>query len=184
MHCLVAFLLFIVVNSVMCILDYEKETKTESAAKRYDLDSLGPTYGLIVNRLSMKDEVNEERTLREAFDENMLPERMADYFGDMPVKDGGPVHPSLQMLYSISGSKENTIDGTLIPTIPKTDDTSTAEYTDRATYFQGDVFDAMNAIKEGNLNKSESFSRGSYVLFGWFIQPDSLLYVKTKCPSL
>ncbi|CAJ1942882.1 unnamed protein product [Cylindrotheca closterium] len=142
-------------RTVICILDYENEAKSESAAKRFDLDALGPTYGLIVNRVSMKGDTNEKRTLREAFDDNMLPERMADIFGDMPVKDGGPVHPSLQMLYSLPGSKENTIDGTLIPTIPEPHDGSTAEYTDCATYFQGDVFDAMTAIKDGKLDKNE-----------------------------
>lgn len=161
--------------SVICILDYENEVKNESAAKRFDLDALGPTYGLIVNRLSLKDDTDEKRSLREAFDENMLPERMADIFGDMPVKDGGPVHPSLQMLYSLPGSKENTIDGTLIPTIPTDtiDDASTAEYTDRATYFRGNVFDAMTAIKYGKLEKGKSFRWVDlfYEPFAWLTVP-------------
>lgn len=141
---------------MVCILDYENEIKNESAAKRYDLDAMGPTYGLVINRLSLNDD-DEPRTLREAFAENMLPERMADYFGDTPVKDGGPVHSNLQMLYSLPGNKEDTIDGNLIPTIPKEDDddASAAQYTDRATYFQGDVFHAMTAVKDGNLDKGE-----------------------------
>jgi hypothetical protein len=71
---------------------------------------------------------------------------LADVFGNSTVKDGGPVHVALQMLHSLPGSEENGVGGTLIPAIPEAEDSSTAEFSDRATYFQGDVFKAISAV--------------------------------------
>jgi hypothetical protein len=116
----------------------------------------GQTYGIIVNRVSVVAETGKNRTLKEAFDENMFPERLADVFGDSMVKDGGPVHVALQMLYSLSGSEEDKIGGTLIPMIPDDDETensSTPQFSpDKAIYFQGDVFKAMRAFDKGKLD--------------------------------
>jgi hypothetical protein len=81
---------------------------------------------------------------------------LADVFGNSTVKDGGPVHVALQMLHSLPGSEENGVGGTLIPAIPKAEDSSTAEFSDRATYFQGDVFKAISAVAKGELDSGKS----------------------------
>eukprot|EP00980_Cylindrotheca_fusiformis_P028970 scaffold22681_cov146-Cylindrotheca_fusiformis.AAC.2 len=145
-------------RSVICILDYQKEIADESAAKRFE--ALGQTYGIIVNRVSINAETGKNRTLKEAFDENILPERLADVFGDSVVRDGGPVHVALQMLHALPGSEENRLGGTLIPAIPEGKNSSTAEFSDRATYFQGDVFKAISAVAKGEIESASTWAPG------------------------
>jgi hypothetical protein len=151
-------------KTVICILEHEDENKTspgedeESASKRnIDLPDQ-QTYGLIVNRPSVHDDTGKNHTLKEAFEEHMLPGKLAEVFGDSIVREGGPVHVALQMLHSLpstsgEGSNENVIGGRVIPMIPEGDETSTALYSDRATYFQGEVFKAMTAVEEGRMDR-------------------------------
>lgn len=129
-------------KSVICLLD-----------RKYNN---GQTYGVIINRTSVNTETGRNRTLKEAFDDNMLPTKLAEAFGDLEVKRGGPVHVALQMLYSLPGSEENSIGGSIIPMIPDDDHSSTAIFSDRATYFQGDVFKAITAVEKGTLDRGTS----------------------------
>ncbi len=126
----------------------------------------GQTYGLIINRVSVHQDTGRNRTLREAFQEHMLPGRLADVFGDSAVREGGPVHVALQMLHSVPSSSpspsshvENdelvsAVGGRLIPAIPEGEQ-SQALYSDRATYFQGNMFKAMKAVEDGTMDRGK-----------------------------
>jgi hypothetical protein len=141
-------------KTVICILEDKDDINDETASKRNEMPD--QTYGIIVNRVSVNPDTGKNRTLREAFEEHMLPGRLADVFGDSVVREGGPVHVAIQMLYSLSSSNEDDklsgIGGKIIPMIPE-GDSSTALYSDRATYFQGDVFKAMNAVDGGAMDR-------------------------------
>jgi hypothetical protein len=151
-------------KTVICILEHEDENKKsagedeESASKRNANLPGQQTYGLIINRPSVRDDTGKNRTLKEAFEENMLPGKLAEVFGDSIVREGGPVHVALQMLHSLpttsdEGSNENPVGGRVIPMIPEGDDTSTALYSDRASYFQGEIFKAMTAVEDGQMDR-------------------------------
>lgn len=141
-------------KSVVCILDHKDES-TESGSKRSE--DAGSTYGVIVNRFSMNPETGKNRTIREAFLKSRLPARLADIFGDAVVKDGGPVHVSIQMLYAAAADNEelSSIGGAVIPMVPE-GDSSTALFSDQATYFQGDLFQAMTAVENGKIDRGTS----------------------------
>jgi hypothetical protein len=132
-------------RTVICILEHNDDDGSENA---------GNTYGLIANRVSVNSSTGKNRTLGESFKENHLPTRLADVFGDSVVKEGGPVHSSIQMLYSAMADKDEltSIGGSVIPTIPE-GDKSPSLYSDRATYFQGDIFKAMDAVDKGIIDR-------------------------------
>ena len=118
----------------------------------------GQTYGVIVNRSSVNHETGRQRTLREAFQEHMLPARLADEFGNAPIKTGGPVHVALQMIHTFPSSMSagDTIGGTLIPLVTTNDENeSTALYSDRATFFGGNMFKAIDAINDGTIDRDD-----------------------------
>jgi len=149
-------------KTVICLLEHDDENKVDndSAMKR----ALGlpgqQTYGLVINRPSVHNDTGKNRTLHEAFEEHMLPEKIADVFGDAVVRNGGPVHVSLQMIHSLPSApiepdSQETLGGRLIPEIPECEETSTAMYSDRATYFQGDIFKAINSVKEGSIDRDD-----------------------------
>jgi putative AlgH/UPF0301 family transcriptional regulator len=119
----------------------------------------GQTYGIIVNRVSVHHETGQNRTLREAFQENMLPEKMANFFGDTVVREGGPVHVALQMIHSLSSSPEGeevaaSVGGTIIPVVPDLEENPIV-YNDRKTYFQGNMFKAMTEVENGRLDRDD-----------------------------
>ncbi len=158
-------------KSVICILEHEDESKTkvgeddESALKRVvNLPGL-QTYGLIVNRASIHSDTGRNRTLKESFEQHILPEKLAEVFGDSIVREGGPVHVALQMLHSLPSTEEDSsedesIGGRVIPMIPEEDESSTALYSDRATYFQGEIFKAMNAVEDGRMDQGTKYFCG------------------------
>ena len=102
----------------------------------------------------------------------MLPARMSSIFGDSTVREGGPVHTSLQMIHSLSSSSSSSslsgqedvdiassIGGIIIPTITDDDnEESPALYSDRATYYKGKLFKAMTAIEDGVLDRGTFLS--------------------------
>jgi hypothetical protein len=137
-------------RTVICILEHNDDDAPKNA---------GNTYGLIVNRVSVNSGTGKNRTLREAFKENHLPKRLADVFGDAVVKEGGPVHSSIQMLYSAMADNDEltSIGGSVIPTLPEGDN-SPALYSDRATYFQGDIFKAMDAVDKGIIERGKCWN--------------------------
>ena len=180
-------------KSVICILEHKiantdnknGSNSNESAFKRND--EIGMTYGLIINKFSINQKTGENRKLCDVFKKNLVPERIGETFvGDAIVRDGGPVHFSFQMLYSVSSSTDadvieeesssittdnidddsgptptlsssssssSAIGGTLIPMIPDDANTSTALYSDRATYFQGDLLKAIDAVERGKIDR-------------------------------
>lgn len=161
-------------KTVICILEHEEDNKKvaggdedeESASKRNLLKGQ-QTYGLIVNRPSVNTETGKNRTLKDAFEEHMLPGKLAEVFGDVIVREGGPVHVALQMLHSVpaspeGGGNENPMGGRLIPMVPEGDETSTVLFSDRATYFQGEIFKAMTAVEEEHIDRGTKAAwRGS-----------------------
>jgi len=152
-------------KTAVCILEHDGESQRRSddePVERRVLNFPGQqTYGLIVNRPSIKSDTGKQRTLREAFDKNMLPGKLADVFGDFIVRDGGPIHVSLQMVHSRpatseeGGSLDNPIGGRPIPMVTDDEESSPALYSDRATYFQGEIFKAMVEIEKGNLDRDD-----------------------------
>ena len=140
-------------RSVICILEH-KDDSDESGSKRST--TAGHTYGIIINRVSVNAGTGKNRTLREAFQESRLPGRLADVFGDAVIKEGGPVHASIQMIYAASAEDDSlsTLGGSVIPVVAE-GDSSPALYSDRAVYFQGDVFKAMEAVENGTLDRGE-----------------------------
>jgi len=144
----------------------ESERITRRSARR--TTPPGQTYGVIVNRVSLQNDTGQNRTLREVFREHMLPERMADVFGDTAVREGGPVHVALQTIHSMPSSSEqedavSDIGGTIIPSVSDGDE-SPALYSDRATYFQGNMFKTMSQVENGTMDRDDiSFFVGASI---------------------
>lgn len=141
-------------KTVICILE-DKSDMDDSALKRSE--NPGQTYGLIINRVSINTETGKTLTLEEAFEKHLLPGRLAEVFGDTMVREGGPVHVAIQMLHALSPTQEDkdatAIGGSVIPTIPEDNESSTALYSDRGAYFQGDIMKAMVAVDSGSLSQ-------------------------------
>lgn len=136
-------------RSVICILDH-----TERSA-----DTDGGTYGLIVNRIGVSPQTGKDQTLQDVL--RTIPPQLVDSFGDCAVRDGGPVHMSLQMIHS---AKENAkVGGTLLKMLTEDEERSAALDTDRAIYYQGDIVEAAGAVESGELERGECFS--SFVSF-------------------
>jgi len=155
-------------RSVICILDHREEIDGG------DQDAGGGaaygTYGLIVNRpcLTMHPSSNPRRlTLRDVI--QPLPEDLTGAFGNTVVKDGGPVHVSLQMLHCATSEVEDAvrIGGHPLAHIPPpetaasdgrqgaSNQQSPAVHTDRAVYYKGDIIHAANAVLSGNLDRED-----------------------------
>jgi hypothetical protein len=136
-------------RSVICVLDHA-QADDESSLKRSNFSS---TYGIIVNRVSVNAQTGKNLTLGDAFEKDRLPTKFAEVFGDAVVKDGGPVHASIQMVYSaLPDEEELSFGGLVIPMIPE-GDSSPAMYSDRATYFQGDISKASDAVEKGRMDR-------------------------------
>ncbi len=167
-------------KSVICILEHKGLGSSSSARKSSSDDDdqqesdqnpahrrttapPGQTYGVIINRVSLKNDTGEHRTLKEVFREHLLPDRMADVFGDSVVREGGPVHVALQMIHSVpaaSSVEEDDVGGTVIPFVSKSHDDNNndpeenpAFYSDRATYFQGNMFKTMSQVEKGKMDR-------------------------------
>lgn len=157
-------------QSVICILDHsisnKDDSKTASSSeKKNNDDSRGEddmsqgTYGLILNHPFMVDETKydkdpnpnhiisiseRERQLNEIIRNDCLPEGMKVAFGNFPVRNGGPVNMSVQMLRIAEPTQESNlqIGGTVLPEIQvvgTNHEYSTAINDDRAIYFGGDI---------------------------------------------
>eukprot|EP00531_Pseudo-nitzschia_arenysensis_P004310 CAMPEP_0116128848 /NCGR_PEP_ID=MMETSP0329-20121206/7605_1 /TAXON_ID=697910 /ORGANISM="Pseudo-nitzschia arenysensis, Strain B593" /LENGTH=496 /DNA_ID=CAMNT_0003623067 /DNA_START=97 /DNA_END=1586 /DNA_ORIENTATION=- len=174
-------------KSVICILEHKglgsssKKKNSDDDAKNDDDDDdddkttrrnsrqapPGQTYGVIVNRVSLRTDTGENRTLKEVFREHMLPERLADVFGDSVVREGGPVHVALQMIHSLPADDSvEDVGGSVIPFVSdgEDDDDSPALYSDRATYFQGNMFKTMSRVEKGTMDRDDvSFFVGASI---------------------
>ncbi len=146
-------------------------------------NSNGGTYGVIINcplKVGVPDpnDTNStkkrNRTLREVMRHDALPEGVKIAFGDCPVRQGGPVNVSIQMLRIASPEEEDKlkIGGTVLPTVLQCDyfdgegddghDSdvgdgghvmSSALYSDKAIYFGGDIIKAAQAVIDGEIER-------------------------------
>ena len=117
----------------------------------------GQTYGVIINRVSIEHGTGRNRTLTEVFREHMLPEKIAKVFGESSIREGGPVHVALQMIHSLACPADQeelaaSVGGRIIPMITNGIE-SPALYSDRATYFQGNMFKMMPAVDDGIIDR-------------------------------
>ena len=141
----------------------EEEEESHRITRKRSTTPPGQTYGVIVNRVSKRNDTGEHQTIKEVFREHMLPERMADVFGDSVVREGGPVHVALQMIHSVPSPSlhEDNVGGTVIPFVSNEenddDDESPALYSDRATYFQGNIFKTMSHVEKGQMDRGTFF---------------------------
>lgn len=141
-------------QSVICILDHTEADNTNNNDDSRD----GGTYGLIVNQPLMIEESNNvhthhrrRRKLNEIIRNDCLPEGVKLAFGDCPVRSGGPVNMSVQMIRIAEPIQESKlqIGGNVLPMIQdeynnNNDDdkecsSSTALNGDSAIYFGGDI---------------------------------------------
>jgi len=139
-------------RTVICILDHTNKEEDEQR---------GGTYGLIINRGTTPTTT---QTLADVL--RTVPEPL-HHFQQSTVRDGGPVHMSLQMIHAISentmttnsSSEENTIGGILLSNY-QSNPTATAAAaaaltTDRAIYYNGDILEAAKAVEEGILYQDD-----------------------------
>ncbi|GKY92587.1 hypothetical protein MPSEU_000228800 [Mayamaea pseudoterrestris] len=142
-------------RTVISILDHKAEH--DSPAGSYG------TYGLIVNRTRLSPQTHKGLTLEEVL--RPLPHDLVTSFGGSTVREGGPVHMSLQMLHSLTPDQEELrIGGSPISMIgsDKGDDqqadqstVTSAQRSDRAIYYKGDVLTAANAVLSGRLDRED-----------------------------
>ncbi len=143
-------------RSVICILSH-----TEGEGEEYR------TYGLVINKINIDFPTGEPHTLADVIRSS---NESVDAFRDSIVRDGGPVQPSFQIVYSRSPGENVAIGGTPLPTIASlTDDSDNKEKSlaldsDREVYFQGDMRAATQAVKSGELKLEDiSFYVGASV---------------------
>jgi len=147
-------------RSVICILDHvQLDDDNDDDEEPVRSKSYG-TYGLIVNRTSTLGGNNRiPLTLPDILKPLSLPNDLLTAFGTTPVKEGGPVHFSLQMLHAaaadqrVETDEHSSIGGTLLPTIPADETESTATDTDKAVYYRGSIPAAAKALEAGTLDR-------------------------------
>ena len=144
------------------------------------ISSTGGTYGVIINRQSMispttgEDARPRPRALREVLRPDCLPDLLRRAFGDSPVREGGPVNVSVQMLHSASLDVEEKLrlGGDLLPNILSEDaeDVSSEQLSsaslksDSAVYFNGDLMKSAQAVIDGVMHREDfSFVIGASV---------------------
>uniref|UniRef100_A0A6V2EJM3 Uncharacterized protein n=2 Tax=Ditylum brightwellii TaxID=49249 RepID=A0A6V2EJM3_9STRA len=188
---------------VIVIIDHTEDIVSGEGSSS-NSNKNGGTYGLVVNKESLisprgrmsvgnvqkslsssqqQQQQSEEtaryrRTLTDVIQVECLPEILRNAFGDSPVRDGGPVNPSVQMMHACSPEQESKyhIGGDVLPMIVSDDiagnkiTTSTgsgdddngvivssAMHTDEAVYYQGDIMCAAEAVIGGDM-KQDDFS--------------------------
>jgi putative AlgH/UPF0301 family transcriptional regulator len=101
-------------KTVICLLEH---TPSDSDGEHEDdvSESLGGTYGIIVNKPLNKTihqsehATSKDRTLGEVIRHDCLPEGVTLAFGDCPVRNGGPVHLSVQMLRTTTSDEDEKL---------------------------------------------------------------------------
>lgn len=151
-------------KSVICLLSYANpitSSKFENDDRKSTTATQSGTYGLIVN-LPI-DFGERRRTLGEVLSSDCLPKGVQVAFGDCPVRNGGPVNVSIQMLRVTTTEEEEklSIGGQVLPMAQDDDDDdieniSTARDSDKAIYFGGDIIKAAQAVIDGDKHKSKN----------------------------
>ncbi|KAI2510007.1 putative ACR [Fragilaria crotonensis] len=128
-------------RTVVCILDHKDDSP----------ETGGGTYGLVVNRVGRSPKTGKHVTLHDVL--RTVPPQLSEAFGQTMIRDGGPVHMSLQMIHATTEAVTH-VGGNVLSMV--TDgESSTALNTDRAIYFEGDVVKAAEAVKNGMLQPSD-----------------------------
>ena len=147
-------------RSVICLLSYTNPTSSPEYKKENHKSittAQSGTYGLIVN---LPIDLGERRrTLGEVLSSECLPKGVQVAFGDCPVRNGGPVNVSIQMLRVTTTEEEErlSLGGQALPMAQDHDENvSTARDSDEAIYFGGDIIKAAQAVIDGTKNKSKS----------------------------
>jgi putative AlgH/UPF0301 family transcriptional regulator len=136
-------------RSVICILDHTEEANNTVPGQT---QAYG-TYGLVVNSVILSPQSGKNLALSEVLRD--FPSELKEAFGGSFVKEGGPVHVSLQMLHAATPEQDFLkIGGSVIPMIAQEDE-STALNTNEAIYYQGDVTKAADAVMKGELEKDD-----------------------------
>lgn len=131
-------------RTVICILDHSESSNSSKT---------GGTYGLIVNRIAVSQSSGKRQTLNHVL--RTLPPELARAFGNCSVREGGPVHMSLQMIHARTPDQP-ALGGTVLSVAtPEDETTSTAMDSDRAIYYQGNMMDAADAVLNGALDRGE-----------------------------
>ena len=130
-------------RTVICILDHTNTSK---------YGRTGGTYGLIVNRIAVSHSSGKRQTLKDVL--RTLPPELMQAFGNCSVREGGPVHMSLQMIHART-PEQPALGGTPLSVEPQDETISTALDSDRAIYYQGNMIDAADAVINGALDRGE-----------------------------
>jgi len=167
-------------RTVICLLDHVPEDDEDDDATPIR-KSYG-TYGLIVNRVSYSIRQRKHSSSGESSgtDDDLLPLTLPDIlkpvalpddllraFGGAAVREGGPVHFSLQMLHAATSSQQEQLGGCILPTVQLPEDaaadaagdppaappTSTAVDTDQAVYYRGNLPQVAAAVAAGELDR-------------------------------
>ena len=142
-------------RSVICILDHVAECDSDAEADDPpDTSKAYGTYGLVINRLgttSMTMAPLNARSLTLPDVLTPLPDMLAKSpLATLPLREGGPVHFSLQMLYGANADEyaEWKFGGAVLPSIAVDDQQSTAIATDRAVYYRGSLVKVARALQQ------------------------------------
>ena len=136
-------------RTVVCILDHSERQGTSN----------GGTYGLVVNRIGVSPSTGKDQTLTDVL--RTIPPPLAEVFGESSVRDGGPVHMSIQMIHSAESPQQPSLGGTVLLSTPTTQNTTTTtptttkHPTDRSIYYQGDIIEAAEAVSNGQLDRGK-----------------------------
>mmetsp|Transcript_14424 Transcript_14424/g.17533 ORF Transcript_14424/g.17533 Transcript_14424/m.17533 type:complete len:573 (+) Transcript_14424:49-1767(+) len=158
-------------KSVICILQQTDVTGRDQKINLEDEEVVsrvvnGGTYGLIINsEVTVGDSSRKSHSkLREVIRHNCLPEGVKLAFGNCSVRNGGPVNLSVQMLRSSTSEMEDKlrIGGTVLPDISMLNSEtevlkSSAQNTDKAIYFGGNIIKAAQAVIDGQIER-DAFS--------------------------
>lgn len=135
-------------RSVILILDHNAKSRTNAGYG---------TYGLVINRpASTPTSPASGLTLKEVI--HPLPSKLSSAFSTSRVREGGPVHMSLQMLHSVTceQQEEFQLGGHLITQVSSLGseecDASTLKE-ERAIYYGGDLLKVASAALEGSLDR-------------------------------
>jgi putative AlgH/UPF0301 family transcriptional regulator len=148
-------------RSVICILDQNDKDDVDiilsSRAPRSTVSASYGTYGLIVNRSCVSPHSGKNLTLDEIL--RPMPPKLLNAFGNALVKEGGPVHMSLQMVRSSNFRMQDDlcldIVGKFIQPTNVAIGSNKSRTESLSTFYNGDVFKAADAVASGQLDPND-----------------------------
>lgn len=156
-------------RSVICLLQHtegkshEDDIDQDSEYKDEEGDdTIGGTYGLVINspiRTGVPNHTSEQkrdRTLREIIRNDCLPEGIKTAFGNNPVRNGGPVNMSVQMMRKTTSEEEQKLGlgGSLLQSGSshfQEMETSAALNDEYAIYHGGDIIKAAQSVIDNEI---------------------------------